>query len=77
MPTVLRERGFRFAINTDDHRPAHVHVYREDGELVIEFENEVVIRDNWGFNRRDQAIAKLLVIANVEVFREQWEQIHG
>lgn len=77
MPTVLRERGFRFAINTDDHPPAHVHVYREDCEMVIEFEDDVTIRDNWGFNRRDQAIAKLIVMAKVEDFRAHWGKIHG
>lgn len=41
MPTVLRERGFRFVINTDDHFPAHVHVFNGGNEAVIEFEDEI------------------------------------
>lgn len=77
MPTVLRERGFRFTINTDDHPPAHAHVFYGGSELVIEFEEAVEIRDNWGFNRRDQAIAKLIVAENIETFRTAWRDIHG
>lgn len=69
MPTVLRERGFRFVINTDDHPPAHVHVKHGQEEMVINFEADIRIRDNWGFNRRDQAIAKLIVIENVEMLK--------
>ena len=77
MPTLLRERGFRFVINTDDHPPAHVHVLHGRDEMVLEFETEIRIRDNWGFNRREQAIAKLIVIENVEELRLAWRRIHG
>ena len=34
MPTIHREHGLRFAIHTDDHEPAHVHVIG-DGEMKI------------------------------------------
>lgn len=77
MPTVLRERGFRFVINTDDHTPAHVHVFGGGHEMVIEFEEDVRIRNNWGFNRREQAIAKLIVIDNQEYLMLEWRRIHG
>ena len=33
MVTVLREAGMRFVIYTDDHEPAHTHVYG-DGETA-------------------------------------------
>ncbi len=35
MVTVLREAGLRFVIFTDDHEPAHVHVYG-DGSAEID-----------------------------------------
>lgn len=77
MPTVLRERGFRFAINTDDHPPAHVHVFNGGNEMVIELEETIRIRDNWGFNRREQATAKLIVSDNVKNLILEWRRIHG
>ena len=36
MPTIHRARGLRFAIYTDDHPPAHVHVIGADGGAKIE-----------------------------------------
>lgn len=77
MPTILRERGFEFIIYTRDHPPAHVHVFAGRDEMVIEFETDVQIRKNWGFNRRDQAIAKLIVMDNIRLFRSEWRNIHG
>ena len=35
MPTVLRERGFDIMIYLNDHPPPHVHVFRAEGEVVI------------------------------------------
>ncbi|MBX3289577.1 MAG: DUF4160 domain-containing protein [Acidobacteria bacterium] len=64
-------------INTDDHTPAHVHVFGGGHEMVIEFEEDVRIRNNWGFNRREQAIAKLIVIDNQEYLMLEWRRIHG
>ena len=53
MPTILRQSGFNFKINTDDHAPAHVHVWYQGRQVLINFENEVSIRKNYGFNRRE------------------------
>ncbi|HEU0014209.1 MAG TPA: DUF4160 domain-containing protein [Longimicrobium sp.] len=36
MPTVLRAGGFRFAFFSDDHEPAHVHAFMQDGVAIIE-----------------------------------------
>lgn len=35
MVTVFRLAGMRFVIYTDDHEPAHVHVYG-DGEVRVD-----------------------------------------
>lgn len=77
MPTVLRERGFRFVINTDDHPPAHVHVLHGRDEMVIEFEDIVDVRDNWGFRRNEMRLAFQIVSTNRELFLREWRQIHG
>ena len=36
MVSVHREAGFRVAIYSDDHTPAHVHVYKGEGLAIIE-----------------------------------------
>ena len=36
MPTVLRKKGFRFVINTDDHEPPHVHVFKAGEHVAID-----------------------------------------
>jgi hypothetical protein len=38
MPQVLEQNGFRVMIYPDDHRPAHVHVYKS-GLIVIRLNN--------------------------------------
>ena len=35
MPTVFRRGGFAVMIYTQDHIPAHVHVWRAGGEIVM------------------------------------------
>lgn len=77
MPTVLRERGFRFMIHSDDHLPAHVHVFSGGNEAIIEFDGPIRIRDNKEFNNRELAIAKLIVRDNLETLTLKWRRIHG
>lgn len=40
MVTVLRAEGFRIVIFTNDHEPAHVHVFG-DGEAKIDLADRV------------------------------------
>lgn len=40
MATILRVQGFDFRIYTNDHPPAHVHVIKGGGEVVIEIGDE-------------------------------------
>jgi hypothetical protein len=75
MITVLREGGFRFVIYTDDHEPAHVHVYG-DGEARINILRLEPISLR-GMRRRDLEKAIAIVAANRERFLERWEEIHG
>lgn len=79
MVTVLRESGFRFVIFTDDHEPAHVHVYG-DGEAKIQLvgregEPELV----WVQRMKSGEIRKAMaiVVRNRSGFLDRWRQIHG
>ncbi len=73
MPTVMRIDGFRIVIWPDDHVPAHVHVYRAGGEVVI-FLEQVRIRERKGMSIRDSSLARDVVAAIRKTLLNQWRQ---
>jgi histidinol phosphatase-like PHP family hydrolase len=75
MVTVLREAGFRFVIYTDDHEPAHVHVYG-DGEARINV-IDLTVLSNRRMTKRDLQVALNIVQANRGLFLKEWQRIHG
>ncbi len=77
MPTVLNEGGYRVRINTDDHLPMHVHIWHQGNVLIIEFEDEIRLRDNFGFSRRNERRALQVVEENRELLIREWRKIHG
>lgn len=79
MVTVHREFGFRFAILTDDHEPAHVHVYG-DGEMKINIISENGLPEevyNHGFKANDRRRAMNVVLERQAEFLACWNEIHG
>lgn len=79
MITVLRAKGFRIVIFTDDHEPAHVHVFG-DGEAKINLTGaggraELI----WtvGMSRADIRKCIRLVGENREALLQRWNDIHG
>ncbi len=77
MPTILREGGFHFKINTDDHEPMHVHVWHQSNLLIVNFEAEITVRNNYGFNRNEMRCAVEIVEAHQSAFQARWREIHG
>jgi hypothetical protein len=75
MVTVLREAGMRFVIYTDDHEPAHTHVYG-DGEARINI-LDLTVLSNRGMKKRDLSVALAIIQSNKSLFIEKWESIHG
>lgn len=75
MITVLRAAGMRFVIYTDDHEPAHIHVYG-DGEARINIERVVLI-SNRGMRKRDLNVAIQVVGQNRAELLARWREIHG
>jgi hypothetical protein len=82
MPTVYREDGFRIVIYPNDHLPRHVHVFKNDGEIIIQLElgNEMdpsFIDQIYGeVSRKEVAKALSLVQANQDELLEAWCNIH-
>ncbi|QQS31683.1 MAG: DUF4160 domain-containing protein [Acidobacteriota bacterium] len=81
MPTIFRSGGFRFVIWPDDHAPPHVHIIR--GTLLAAVinlgmgESPASIKANYRLNRRELASVLRVVLANNDMFVEEWTKIHG
>lgn len=76
MPTIHRQDGFAVMIYTDDHLPAHVHVWKAEGEVVVNLDDGS-IREINDMGRRDVRWAVEIVEENQESFRRRWREIHG
>lgn len=80
MPTVLRKDGFRFVINTDDHEPAHVHVYKGGKVVLINLGGEgekPYVRKVRRMRRSDVKKALIITIEYQLYLLDRWEDIHG
>jgi len=63
-------------IYTKDHEPMHVHVFYQGNEIIIEFEQEVSVRENNGMNRSQLRRASAIVVENRELLIESWRRIY-
>jgi len=67
MPTVFRERGFRFFFYSDEGsplEPIHIHVVRDEVEAKFWLESTVQVAHNKGYDARTMRELQRLVEAN-------------
>jgi histidinol phosphatase-like PHP family hydrolase len=79
MVTVFRKAGLRIVIYTDDHPPAHVHVYG-DGETKIILsgsEDQPAILSTRRSSYREASRALEIVTANRVYLLQRWSEFHG
>jgi hypothetical protein len=79
MPTVLRVNGFTIKIflPTREHGPAHVHVYKQGGEVVMWLRaDRVEVRESEGMSRADERAARAIVEAHADLLRAKWREYH-
>lgn len=79
MATIATKNGFALRIYTNDHPPAHVHVIKNDGEVIIELGDEnadPTIREIYGMRDRDVKIAYDLVKEFKTKLLNSWRDIH-
>lgn len=79
MPNVLTENGFGVMIYPNDHRPAHVHVYKS-GLVILSLNNRRTppsIREVYGMSRKDARDALLLVMEHKKFLAKEWKRIHA
>ena len=80
MATILKEDGFSIRIWSNDHLPRHVHVFKGDGECVINLQGTdslPELREFYGMKRKEVAKAIQLVYKHQEKLIEAWIKIHG
>jgi hypothetical protein len=80
MPTIHRQDGFRFVINTDDHPLAHVHVYH-GGKVALLYIGDAnrapSVRDPQRMATHDVRRALRMVEEHQALFVTRWEELHG
>ena len=80
MPTVLRQDGFDVMIYVDDHPPAHVHVFKAGGQLIMNLGDKDTppsIREVKGMAKAEARGAVMIVEDNQEMLLIRWREIHG
>lgn len=81
MPTIFRDKSFRFVIYPNDHEPAHVHVLKGDVNLRIKLsldESPVEVLSIQGDIRsKDIEWAVSVVSEKNALFLSKWIEIHG
>lgn len=80
MPEVLREDGYIIKIWFNDHPPKHVHVFKSNGECVIELKDQnnfPMLVKFQGMNRKEVTKALKLVNNYQKTLIEKWQAIHG
>ena len=63
-------------IFTNDHQPAHVHVFKAGAEAVINLA-PMSIRENYRMPKKDLRKAVEIVASHRELLRQAWREIHG
>lgn len=80
MATVTWINGWRVFINSNDHKPAHVHVESNGTEAVFNLNcpnGPVRLRDNWGVSARDVTWLARELGMRLTHTCGTWRQIHG
>lgn len=76
MPTILREKGYRFFFYSNEHLPRHIHVSGKDGEIKVELDSLKLV---YNFNMKEKDVGKILEIINKKrfVFVREWDEFHN
>jgi hypothetical protein len=80
MPEVLRVDGYIVKIWFNDHPPNHVHVFKDNGECVIELNNQggvPALLKFQGMNRKEVSKALKIVNQHQSKLLQKWQSIHG
>lgn len=76
MARIYGEGGFQVHVWPNDHPPAHVHVIRAEGLVVVDLLT-LNIREAYDMKPKDVRRACEIVEENRGTFLLEWRRIHG
>jgi hypothetical protein len=78
MPTVVLADGFHVRVYNPprEHSPAHVHVLKGGGEVLVNL-NPIAVRKNYGMRAADIVAAVQLVEVHQSLLLAEWRKRHG
>ena len=77
MPTVFREKGYRFFFFSNEwNEPIHIHVARENDYAKFWLDPVALVK-NYGFSARELTEIRKLVLINQESIKENWHEYFG
>lgn len=78
MVTILnrRQHGFDVVIHTNEHGPAHVHVFRGGNKLKATLQPVRIMHNN-GFNGGERRRIRSLLEEYQELLLNEWSRLHG
>ena len=75
MPTVLRQRGYRFHFYAGDREePAHVHVERGDSDGKVWLTPTIAAAYLHGFKAQERKEIMQIINENIELLKEKWNE---
>jgi hypothetical protein len=80
MPTVFRERGFRFFFYSNEgspREPLHIHAEKGDAEAKFWLEPELRVAYNDGYDARTLRELLKIVTANRDRIERAWDEFFG
>lgn len=73
MPVIFRFFGLKFFFYANDHEPIHVHITRGGSEAVYLVEDEISLRNNYGFKKNELKLIESIIEENKDIIIEEWE----
>ena len=80
MPTVFRERGFRFFFYSNEgspREPAHIHVEKDNNEAKFWLTPAVQVAYNDGYDARTLRELLVIVTVNRDLIERAWNEFFG
>lgn len=73
MPTIFREKGYRFFFYSNEHLPVHIHIEKESKTAKFDLENLMFVYSR-GFNAGELKEIRKLVMTKTNYFKEKWNE---
>jgi hypothetical protein len=76
-PTILRERGFRVLVYSNEESRIHVHVFCANGQAKFWLEPNVELAENYGLRSGEIGKAQRLIEEHYDEITRRWQEHFG